>query len=130
MSDTRVALPKYNLPSPMALPSGAPLPSLEAIARERQKNGNSQDAKKYTWSYSEDEVTIVVPLPEGTAKSDLQVVLDGNQSLTVRVAGDEVIKGTLFQEVEPDEVSYTSTATTLTIELTMQTKMTWLSLLR
>ncbi len=107
----------------MALPSGAPLPSLEEIAREREKN--SQQSKKYTWSYSEDEVTIVVPLREGVTKSDIKVTLDGDQKLQVKVLGEEIINGTLFQEVEPEEMTYTITATQLTVELTMQTKMTW-----
>ena len=107
----------------MTLPSGAALPSYEEISRERQQIGNVSD--KYTWSYAEDEVTIEVPLEPGLSKKDIKVVLVGNQSLSITVAGEEILSGTLFQEVEPEEMTYTSTSSKLTVELTMKQKMTW-----
>jgi len=69
------------------------------------------------------------PLPEGATKKDVQVVCT-KQTLKITICGKEVLNGTLFQEVDADETSYTLEKDELHVLLTMGTKMSWLMLLR
>mmetsp|Transcript_111098 Transcript_111098/g.313428 ORF Transcript_111098/g.313428 Transcript_111098/m.313428 type:complete len:110 (-) Transcript_111098:324-653(-) len=61
--------------------------------------------ERYTWSQSEADVTIKVPVPGSSRREDVQFkVLKGQLKLTV--AGDEVCCGELAKEVDPEECSW------------------------
>jgi glutamine amidotransferase PdxT len=66
------------------------LPSEEAISRAREQN--RVPTKGYSWTVSNEEVTIVVPLAEGVGKRDVKVVCKV-QSLSVAVQDKEIING-------------------------------------
>ncbi len=108
----------------MAYPS---IPSEEAIARLREQN--HAPTKGYTWNVAGDEVTVTVPLPAGVGKREVEVAC-ALQSLRIVIKGQEVCKGTLFQEVQADEMTYTLDSGQLVVLLTMKQKMTWLELFR
>jgi len=100
----------------------------ESIERARELN-REYEARGYTWRAHGDEVVITVPLPEIVKKHDVEVECE-KQSLRVALLGNVVCEGTLFQEVEKDEMTYTLSSGVLEILLTMKKQMTWLQLFR
>lgn len=60
---------------------------METINRAREENRSKSDA--FTWTVSEDEVTVTVPLPDGCGKRDVSVVCD-TQALQVSVSSRKV----------------------------------------
>eukprot|EP01023_Acetabularia_acetabulum_P048451 TRINITY_DN5122_c0_g3_i1.p1 TRINITY_DN5122_c0_g3~~TRINITY_DN5122_c0_g3_i1.p1 ORF type:complete len:321 (-),score=78.87 TRINITY_DN5122_c0_g3_i1:576-1538(-) len=65
--------------------------------------GNGADYENYCWTQTLSEVTVQVPVPEGTRGKDLVVDIKKN-SLKVGVKGkDAVVDGELFKSIIPEE---------------------------
>lgn len=75
-----------------------------AIAKEKAE----QEALPYTWRQTLQDVTISIPIPPGTRGKDLAVIINKKSISTALKTkpGEAFIKGDLFNEVHPDESTW------------------------
>lgn len=93
--------------------------------------GNGGSTFRYVWTQTLEEVTVHIPLPEGTRAKDLNVKINAN-SLHIRSKEGsgassstyiDPIEGTLFGKIRPSESTWTLETTTHSVS---QTKVTTL----
>lgn len=60
----------------------------------------------FSWLQRGDDITIWIPLPVNTSKSDIEVTA-AHLSLQVSVQGKVVLEGTLHQRIDPDVTCWT-----------------------
>ncbi|KAE9604011.1 putative HSP20-like chaperone [Lupinus albus] len=88
--------------------------------------GNGLDLEKYSWTQTLPELTVTVPVPEGTKSRFVTVEIKKNH-LKVGLKGQPpIIEGDLFKSVKPDD-SYWSIEDqkVISILLTKQNQMDW-----
>ncbi|PPD86005.1 hypothetical protein GOBAR_DD17055 [Gossypium barbadense] len=97
------------------------------VAKEKLPNkGNGLDLDKYSWTQSLQEVTVNVPVPNGT-KSRFVVCEIKKNHLKVGLKGQPpIIDGELFQTVKPDDCYWSiEDSCALSILLTKHNQMEW-----
>jgi hypothetical protein len=71
-----------------------------------EENGGMEERYGYTWTQNDDEVTIQVPVPEGTSAKSISVVFDVH-TLSVGLKNAEpFFKGKLYRPVREDECTW------------------------
>lgn len=87
--------------------------------------GHGGDHEKYTWTQQLTELEIEIPFPEGTKSKDVHVDIQ-KRSLKVGLKNAEpILSGDLFNEVKPDECSWTIDKGVLSITLFKINTMEW-----
>lgn len=100
------------------------------VDRSGYKGGKTDE---YTWSQSDDEVEIVVPVPTECDKKNISVQFK-TKSINVAVDGKQILSGNLFASVHPDDCTWTLSkgkSRVLTVSLEKVNQDTnWSSLLK
>lgn len=89
-------------------------PVIEEIESEEKNNVE----KVYSWTQSEDEITIWLPVND-VKKSDMNIDID-NKSLEVNIKGEIVLAGEFFSRVDKDLTSWSLEKDKLEIQLMKQ----------
>jgi len=88
---------------------------------------------RYSWNQKEDEVEIVVPVPEGCSSKDVKMGLK-SKSIVVALKGQVILEGDLFQTVRTDgstwSISGDGNSRKLSIVLEKAMEKTWSALLK
>jgi hypothetical protein len=94
--------------------------------------GNGGSTSRYVWTQTLDEVTIHVPIPNGTRAKDLNVKIDAKSLSVRRNDGNHALvaplEGMLFARIRPDECSWTieSSQSLATLQITLdKVQKTW-----
>ncbi|KAK9450744.1 HSP20-like chaperone [Limtongia smithiae] len=93
-----------------------------AILKEREE----QAALPYQWSQVLEEVTVVVPVPQGTRSRDLSVELKRG-TISVGLKGKEpILSGPLYKDIKVDDSTWTlDDQKEITITLAKSNAMEW-----
>lgn len=88
--------------------------------------GNGADLDRYSWTQTLEEVTVMVPCPQGTRSKDVAVDIQ-MQSLTVKrkSTGEVLFEGQLSAAVKSQECYWSFVDGTVEVNLQKVTGMTW-----
>ncbi|KAL7453153.1 hypothetical protein ACHAWC_004830 [Mediolabrus comicus] len=94
--------------------------------------GNGGSTSRYVWTQTLEEVTVYIPLPNGTRAKDLNVKIDANSLSVKKKDGDHAslapLEGMFFARIRPDECTWTieSSESITTLQLTLdKVQKTW-----
>lgn len=89
--------------------------------------GHGGDHEKYSWTQQLSELEIEIPFPEGTKSRDLAIDI---QKTTLKAGlknAEPILNGELYNEVKPEECSWTIDRGLVTITLFKINNMEWWS---
>mmetsp|Transcript_5708 Transcript_5708/g.8536 ORF Transcript_5708/g.8536 Transcript_5708/m.8536 type:complete len:364 (+) Transcript_5708:53-1144(+) len=73
--------------------------------------GNGGSTSRYVWTQTLEEVTVHIPIPNGTRAKDLNVKIDAHSLSVKRKDGDHAslppLEGMFFARIRPDECTWT-----------------------
>ena len=94
--------------------------------------GNGGSTSRYVWTQTLEEVTVHIPIPNGTRAKDLNVKIDAHSISVKRKDGDDAslpsLEGMFFARIRPDECTWTieSSQSMTTLQLTLdKIQKTW-----
>lgn len=96
--------------------------------------GNGGSTSRYVWTQTLEEVTVHIPIPNGTRAKDLTVKIDAHSLSVKRKDGDDAalspLEGMFFARIRPDECTWTiessSSSSMTTLQLTLdKIQKTW-----
>ena len=94
--------------------------------------GNGGSTSRYVWTQTLEEVTVHIPIPNGTRAKDLNVNIDAHSLSVKRKDGDDAslspLEGMFFARIRPDECTWTieSSQSMTTLQLTLdKVQKTW-----
>ncbi|KAK9462041.1 HSP20-like chaperone [Lipomyces oligophaga] len=101
-------------------------PTKEELAAALAKERAEQDALPYKWSQVLEELTVIVPVPQGTRARDLSVVISPKK-ISVGLKGqDPVLVGDLYKDIKVDDSTWTlDDQKEVTVTLAKSNNMEW-----
>lgn len=95
--------------------------------------GNGGSTSRYVWTQTLEEVTVHIPIPNGTRAKDLNVKIDAHSLSVKRKDGNHAalspLEGMFFARIRPDECTWTiesSSSSMTTLQLTLdKIQKTW-----